>query len=92
MSNPIMKLEERRAEQERVVNADEIMTVNGTLQLTAFMGVLLVLAAGVVWSKFAAGYTDLAMMLTPHYIEKKLIFKLKLPKINQIFFFFFSSK
>lgn len=64
MSNPIMKLEERRAEQERVVNADEIMTVNGTLQLTAFMGVLLVLAAGLVWSKFAAGYTDLAMMLT----------------------------
>ena len=64
MSNPIMKLEERRAEQERVINAGEIMTVNGTLQLTAFMGILLVVAAGIVWSKFSAGYTDLAMMLT----------------------------
>lgn len=64
MANPIMKLEERQAENERVLDANNIMTVNGALQITGFMGLVLVLAAGFVWSKFAAGYTDLGMMLT----------------------------
>ena len=64
MSNPIMRLEEHNAEQDRVLNADNIMTVNGTLQITAFMGLILVFAAGFVWSKFSAGYTDFGMMLT----------------------------
>ena len=64
MANPIMKLEERQAEQERVLNADSIMTINGTLQITGFMGLILVMAAGFVWSRFSAGYTDLGMMLT----------------------------
>ena len=41
MSNPIMNLEERNAEQERVVYSDQVMTVNGTLQITAFMGLIL---------------------------------------------------
>ena len=63
MANPIMKLEERNAEQERVLNQEEIMTVNGTLQITAFMGLILVFAAAFVWQKFAVGHTDLAMML-----------------------------
>ena len=63
MSNPIMRLEERNAEQERILNASDIMTVNGTLQITAFMGLILVFAAGFVWSKFSAGYTDFGMML-----------------------------
>lgn len=64
MTNPIMKIEERNAEQERTVYADSFMTVNGTLQVTAFMGILLVLAAGFVWSKFSLGHTDMGMMLT----------------------------
>ena len=64
MSNPIMNLEERNAEQERVVYSDQVMTVNGTLQITAFMGLILLLAAGFVWNKFAMGHTDMGMMLT----------------------------
>lgn len=64
MTNPIMNLEERNAEQERVVYSDQVMTVNGTLQVTAFMGLILILAAGFVWNKFAVGHTDMGMMLT----------------------------
>ena len=63
MSNPIMRLEERNAEQERILNASDVMTINGTLQITAFMGLILIFAAGFVWSKFSAGYTDFGMML-----------------------------
>ena len=63
MANPIMKIEERNAEQERILNQGEIMTVNGALQITAFMGLLLVFAASFVWQKFAVGHTDFAMML-----------------------------
>lgn len=64
MSNPIMRLEERNAEQERVLQADEIMTVNGALQITAFMALIMIISAGFVWNKFALGYTDMGMMLT----------------------------
>lgn len=64
MANPIMKIEERQAEREATINADEIMTVNGALQVTGFMGLLLVMAAFFVWSKFSAGHTDFGMMLT----------------------------
>ncbi len=61
MSNPI--LNEKFTQQERVLTG-EPMTVNGALQVTAIMGVLMVAAAYFVWSKFAAGYTDMAYMLT----------------------------
>lgn len=64
MANPIMKLEEQRAEREAALDSSNVMTVNGTLQITAFMGIILVFAAGLVWTKFAAGHTDLGMMLT----------------------------
>ncbi len=64
MANPIMKLEENNAEQERVIHQGEVMTVNGALQITAFMSLLLVFAASFVWQKFAVGHTDYAMMLT----------------------------
>lgn len=63
MTNPIFGMEERNAERDRVLNADSIMTVNGTIQITAFMGLILVMAAGFVWQKFAVGHTDFAMML-----------------------------
>lgn len=61
MANPI--LNEKFSEQERVLQG-EPMTVNGTLQITAFLGVLLCAAAVFCWSRFTLGYTDLAMMLT----------------------------
>ncbi len=62
MSNPILN-ENKFNEQERVLDGMP-MTINGTIQITAFLGLLLVCAATFVWSKMTAGYTDLAMMLT----------------------------
>lgn len=61
MANPI--LNEKFAEQERVLQG-EPMTINGTIQITAFLGILLVAAAAFVWTRFTLGYTDIAMMLT----------------------------
>ena len=61
MANPI--LNNNFSEQERVLDA-EPMTVNGTLQITGFLGLLLVASAGFVWSRFTLGYTDLVYMLT----------------------------
>ena len=61
MSNPI--LNEKFSEQERVLQG-EPMTVNGTLQITAFLGILLVAAAAFTWTRYTLGYTDLAVMLT----------------------------
>ena len=61
MANPILN-ENNFREQERVLDASP-MTVNGTIQVTAFIGLLLVVSASFVWSKMTAGYTDLAMML-----------------------------
>lgn len=64
MTNPIMKIEEQNAERDRAVNVGEVMTVNGAIQSTLFMGLILIIAAGFVWSKFTMGYTDMAVMLT----------------------------
>lgn len=61
MSNPI--LNEKFSEQERVLQG-EPMTVNGTIQITAFLGLILLIAAGFVWSRFTLGYTDIGLMLT----------------------------
>lgn len=61
MSNPI--LNEKFTEQERVLQG-EPMTVNGALQVTAFLTMLLFAAAAFTWSRFTLGYTDLAVMLT----------------------------
>lgn len=61
MSNPI--LNEKFVNQEQVLQG-EPMTVNGTIQIAAFLGILLVAAAAFVWTRFSMGYTDLAMMLT----------------------------
>ena len=60
MANPI--LNEKFSEQEIVLEGQP-MTVNGTIQITAFLGLILVAAAAFVWSRFTAGYTDLAVML-----------------------------
>ena len=61
MANPI--LNEKFAEQERVLQG-EPMSVNGTIQITAFLGILLVAAAAFTWTRMSLGYTDLAVMLT----------------------------
>ena len=61
MANPI--LNEKFAEQERVLQG-EPMSVNGTIQITAFLGILLVAAAVFTWTRMSLGYTDLAAMLT----------------------------
>ncbi len=62
MSNPILN-ENRFNEQERILEGMP-MTVNGTIQVSAFLGLLLIIAASFVWSRMTAGHTDLAMMLT----------------------------
>lgn len=64
MANPIIKLEESRAEQERVLHANDIMTINGSIEKIGVLGLLLVAAAAFVWSRYMLGYTDLANMLT----------------------------
>lgn len=63
MSNPVFKREENLL-QEQVIQADQIMTVNGTINATATFGLIMVLAAAYTWTRFSAGHTDLATMLT----------------------------
>lgn len=41
----------------------EAMSVNGTLQVTGFMGLILMLSAYFCWTKFTFGYTDITYML-----------------------------
>lgn len=64
MSNPILNdkfLE--RAEAIEIVEGS-VMTVNGTIQATAILGCLLLIAANIVWSQFDRGYNDMGNMLT----------------------------
>ena len=60
MSNPVFNI---RNTEEMVLDG-EPMTVNGTLQAAIFLGLLMVAAAGFVWSRFTLGYNDLVGMLT----------------------------
>lgn len=61
MANPI--LNEKFSEQERILEGHP-MTVNGTIQITAFLGLILLATAAFSWSRFTLGYTDMASMLT----------------------------
>lgn len=61
MSNPI--LNDKFIQGERVYDGMP-MTVNGTLQITLFLSLLLVASAAFVWSRFTLGFTDLAVILT----------------------------
>ncbi len=61
MANPILN-ENNFNPEERVIDG-ELMTVNGTIQVTAFLGLLLVASSAFVWSRFQAGFTDLTNML-----------------------------
>ena len=60
MANPI--LNDKFYQNESVITG-ETMTVNGTLQVTAYMGVLLFISAAFVWSRYTLGYTDMAAAL-----------------------------
>lgn len=64
MSNPGFRLFDPNNQTQEHVLQGEPMTVNGTIQVTAFMGLILLACAGLVWSKVFAGYTDIANMLT----------------------------
>lgn len=64
MSNPIMNFNEKRAEQEIVVNADSIMSINGTIHILAILGLMVLFSGWFVFNKFLLGYTDIAYMLT----------------------------
>ena len=60
MSNPV--LNEKFSAQEQALQG-EVMTVNGTIQLTALLGLIVVMSAIFVWSRFSLGYTDLGVTL-----------------------------
>lgn len=63
MTNPVLKqIDETSGE--RVLQQNEIMTVNGTLQITLLMGLILLVAAAYVWSRATLGYTDQVAMLS----------------------------
>ena len=61
MANPILN-ENKFNEQEKILEGIP-MTVNGTIQITAFLGLLLICAATFVWNRLTSGYTDIGMML-----------------------------
>ena len=68
MSNPVLNEDNFRRDAEYVnagvVQSGDTMTVNGTLQITGFMGLLLLVGAGYTWTRFSLGYTDMGVMLT----------------------------
>lgn len=66
MSNPILNRDnfERDSEYVEVMQVAEAMTVNGTLSVLGFMGLIMLAAAVFSWTRFTLGYTDMGMMLT----------------------------
>ena len=63
MSNPVFNIIEKQSEQEQVIYENQLMTVNGTIMLTAAMGIIMAMSGAFTWSRFALGYTDIASML-----------------------------
>lgn len=66
MSNPVIRRlqDDENNYEAKIINAESVMTVNGTIEKVGVMGLILVAAAAFVWSRFTLGYTDLANMLT----------------------------
>lgn len=67
MSNPILNEQNFERDEERVrtmAYMGEAMTVNGTLQVTGLMGLIILAAAYYTWTRFSLGYTDIGSMLT----------------------------
>jgi uncharacterized YccA/Bax inhibitor family protein len=65
MKNPIISQFDNISERETVINADSIMTVNGTINIAMLLSVIVLASAGYVWSRFTLGYTDQVQMLIP---------------------------
>ena len=68
MSNPILN-DNNLERNSQYVNTTayaygQSMTVNGTISVTAFLSLILVLSAAFCWSRFSLGYTDSGVMLT----------------------------
>ena len=63
MTNPVFKNFDNDVS-ERVVQENQIMTVNGTLQITLLMGLIMLIGAVYVWNQALLGYTDQVTMLT----------------------------
>lgn len=61
MANPI--LNDKFTERVQAI-VGETMTINGTLQATAILGLLVLAGASFVWTRYSLGYTDLASILT----------------------------
>ena len=51
MTNPIFKNFGNNVTTDRVVQENQIMTVNGTLQITLLMGLIMLISAGYVWNQ-----------------------------------------
>lgn len=68
MANPLLnpdKLEQDTVYAETMSFAGgEVMTVEGTLQVTGFIALIVLAAAVFAWTRFTIGYTDMAMGLT----------------------------
>ena len=63
MTNPVFKNFGNETS-DRVINENQIMTVNGTLQVALLLGLIMLIGAGYVWAQAMAGYTDQVAMLT----------------------------
>ena len=68
MANPILDPRNfesgREYVEETAFSGFEAMSVNGTLQITGFLGLILLAFAAFTWSRFSIGYTDMGVMLT----------------------------
>ena len=68
MANPVLNSDKLEQDIEYIETMSfpggQVMTVNGTLQTTGFMGLILIMAAAFTWTRFSLGYMDMVQMLT----------------------------
>lgn len=68
MSNPVLdpqKFESNNVYAEAgVMGSVDTMSIDGTLQITGVLGLILAACAYLCWSRFSLGYTDIGVMLT----------------------------
>ena len=68
MSNPVLNENNLERDTQYVETmafpSNQVMTVNGTLQVTGLMGLIMLIAASYTWTRFSLGYTDMVAMLT----------------------------
>ena len=64
MANPVIERMTEESDREVIIDANSVMTINGTLQTTAILGVIVLISAAFCWSRYSLGYTDLGAMLT----------------------------